>query len=840
MNLKAYQQETVDEFGRWYDLLRKEQTRASQARVDREKMRESGISKETIKDLKIEPDLADVWKKFAGDDIEWKERTAPDGRMIPHVCIKVPTGGGKTRIASAIIKSINKKSGLVLWMVPSKAIMEQTVNILKDKENPIRRMLDTVSHNTVEIVKKDERLSMDGIRENLCIMPLMQQGTAGVDRDFLKIKRDNGIYSEFFPDMDDKHGIGKLLKEHPGLDMRDGAGIPRKSLVNVFRMVKPIIILDEAHKVSATNFGRWAEYVNRLGPSMVIELTATPNEEQSNILKTVTGEELRKESMIKKSIRVNPTELNWQGLLRQAVRRLKELSSEAATHHRYIRPIMIVRVELTEPKLYEQRGSRIHAMDAKKYLIDTMGIPSEHVAIKSSSADEIRGHDLMKRDSPIRYIITKNALMEGWDCPFAYMLVILDGLKSTRALTQLLGRILRQPYTEYTESEHLNDCYVYCIHDGIANIIELIRRQLDNEGLTGIGRHVGPIGDSPKRRTNRRRVGFEKLRICLPTVLHKYRQRWTEIDYDRHIIHDIDWDGIRIGDSMDTDNVKRNMEAVIDTITGRPVFVSETVVDGEPNLFEWVSILSGIVPNSWQAARIIREFWDKTKLRPNVIYANESALQNVLLTHLREQIITKSESVFRSKIKDRIIRFDMHTSTARFKMRGEYEMLPDDGELLQRREPRPVQLSLDEPVYKEDFDTDGERKFAGYLDEADAIEWWHRVAAKDSGEYYLRGWQKNRIYPDFIALFSKENKRILRIYEIKGRHLDNPDTEYKQKVLGLLEETLNAGKLSVTGGTLEGDFKLVFEDKIDDPLNTGLRRGQRAEARDLKPVKTNP
>lgn len=842
MTLKTYQQEVVDEFNRWYDLLKEEQKQASKVKTDLEEIRKTGVSKGTISDLyrATKPKLVEVWKTFGGNTKpEWRERIGPDGKLIPHICIKVPTGGGKTRIAGAILKSINKKNGLVLWMVPTKAIMEQTMNILKDKTHPIRQMLDTVSNNTVDIAQKNERLSKDRLRENLCIMPLMQQSANRVKKEFLKIQRNNSIYAEFFPDTDDKNRINKLLKDHIGLDMIENTNIPLKSLVNVFRMEKPIIILDEAHKASARNFDTWAEYVNKLGPSLVIELTATPNEKESNILKVVTGKELQKESMIKKSIRVNPSELNWHGLLKNAVTRLKDIDDKARRHHRYIRPIMVIRVELTDPKLYNETDTRVHAIAAQKYLVDILGIPSEQVATKSSTVDGLKGQNLMERDSPIRYIITNNALMEGWDCPFAYMLVILDNLKSQRALTQLLGRVMRQPYTEYTVIDSLNDCYVYCIHDDIMTIIELIKKQLDDDGLTGITNYVQPIEESRQKRINKRRPEFEDIKIYLPTVYYKEGKRWTDMDYDKHILRDIEWDSIHIKKPLDFDSLERNTEVKIYTTTGDYDFIHTDVSGMKPKLFEWVSVISELVPNSWQAARIIQAFWKSTNLDDDVIYAHESVLQQHLLTCLREQIVDRSEKIFKYKLKNKIIKFDIHVSAAKFKSRGEYEALPNDGDLLQRREPKPVQLSLDEPVYKEDFDTDNERKFARYLDEAKAIEWWHRVVANGHGEYYLRGWKKNKIYPDFIAVFSKKNKRVLRIYEIKGRHLENPDTEYKQKVLGLLEETLNAGKLSVTGGTLEGDFKLVFEDEIDDIFSTELRKGDNVKAKDLKPMNTS-
>lgn len=62
--------------------------------------------------------------------------------------------------------------------------------------------------------------------------------------------------------------------------------------------------------------------------------------------------------------------------------------------------------------------------------------------------DELSVHDLMADTCPVRFLITKAALQEGWDCPFAYVLAVLDVTTAPTALTQMIGRILRQPHAE--------------------------------------------------------------------------------------------------------------------------------------------------------------------------------------------------------------------------------------------------------------------------------------------------------------------------------------------------------------------------------------------------------
>src|SRR5947207_8936844 len=130
----------------------------------------------------------------------------------------------------------------------------------------------------------------------------------------------------------------------------------------------------------------------------------------------------------------------------------------------YIRPICLIQVERTGKD--QRKPGIIHADDVKDYLVNTRQIPEEQVAIKTSQLDELKEVDevggLLARDCAIRYIITKQALQEGWDCPFASVLTILTNPGSKNALTQLVGRILRQPYARKTGIAALDESYVFC------------------------------------------------------------------------------------------------------------------------------------------------------------------------------------------------------------------------------------------------------------------------------------------------------------------------------------------------------------------------------------------
>ena len=67
------------------------------------------------------------------------------------------------------------------------------------------------------------------------------------------------------------------------------------------------------------------------------------------------------------------------------------------------------------------------------------GIPAEQIAIRTADVNELKNTDLMSPNCPIRYIITVNALKEGWDCPFAYILASLANKTSQVDVQQNLG-----------------------------------------------------------------------------------------------------------------------------------------------------------------------------------------------------------------------------------------------------------------------------------------------------------------------------------------------------------------------------------------------------------------
>ena len=597
------------------------------------------------------------------------------------------------------------------------------------------------------------------------------------------------------------------------------------------------MILDEAHKAygsrnRAVN-AKFAQSINRLDPRLVIELSATPNQGISNLLVDIEGPDLRKEEMIKLPVQVTSfPNAEWSLTLSQAVEELDRLDAEAklleSNTGRYIRPIAVVRVERTGRD--QRDGENIHAEDVREYLIQNLNVPSDAIRVKSAENDELGREDLLSEYSTVKWIITKSALMEGWDCPFAYLLVMLDNTKAQRAITQLVGRVIRQPHAQLTGRESLDQCYVHCNNVEVGTVVQQVKNGLEAEGLTGLGDEVMNASGTPEAgevrpRTVERRTKFQGKDIFLPLVLHKDGEDWLPLDYQRHILPHVDWSAIAPPDPrVSAPQSVKWQSATVDLDEGPPIYHpdQDLPVDKTVKISNFTRHLSDTVPNPWHAARIAQQLIEHLKQdgkSEGDIYDRRAYLAHLLRNHVRDNVESQAEAVFRQKLDQGEIRFDLETGQPNYRMACDYEIQvgPDEKPLL--RDYKPVQLTLFEPVFEREFDNELEKRFARYLDEQKALRWWHRVAARQTGEYYLQGWKQGRIYPDFVALATgtMDEKRVL-VFDTKGEHLGgNADTKYKQKVLETLQGAFNnAGTLKVREGTtIKGVFQLVFDSHLE-------------------------
>ena len=314
----------------------------------------------------------------------------------------------------------------------------------------------------------------------------------------------------------------------------------------------------------------------------------------------------------------------------------------------------------------------------------------------------------------------------------------------------------------------------------------------------------------------RRRERFQDQDIFLPVVSHKNGEDWVQLDYQSHILPHIDWSSIEPPDpEASAPNSARRQSATVDVNEAPPVFHPDQALDIDKTVkvSHFTRHLSDILPNLWHAARIVGQLIEDQKQDGKTdadIYDRRAYLAHLLREHVKNEVETQAEQVFHEKLRRGEIRFDLEVGQPNFRMKHHYEIQVSSGDRPLLRNYEPVQLTLFEPVFERYFSNELEKKFACYLDEQKAVQWWHRVAARQQGEYYLQGWKKGRIYPDFVAMASETR---LLIFETKGEHLlGNPDTEYKRKVLKVLEGVFNAVGTMELCEAPNSIFRLVFSD----------------------------
>ncbi len=811
MQLKDYQQEALTTFEVWVRMLAE-----SWDECEKAKSALQSVGLEATGDQLNFPKLA--WEKLLGQghlpvrsaNEAYVDRTIGernDGEPLPHVCLKVPTGGGKTLMTADAVErymqTTSNQTGLLLWIVPSKAIYEQTKASLWNREHPYRQMLERACGGRVKVLEKDNEFTASDIEHHLCVMLLMfPSANWEKNRDFLRIFRDSGRYPGFFPEEGDLLAEGRFKNEHPTLQRDQQFDTVKHSLFNVFKICRPIVILDEAHKAYGKKIERSIEYarsINRMDPRVVIELSATPNHQISNVLVDIKGTQLQLEEMIKLPVEVTTRvggDDDWRNTLNRALEKLNDLELEArqfeAAEGRYVRPIGLVRVQRTGKK--QRDGFHIHAEDAREHLL-SLGEPEDSVRVKSSDSDEIGREDLLDQvnRSPVRWIITKDAIKEGWDCSFAYVQVLLDNTRAPTALTQLVGRILRMPHARSTENAALDRCYVFCHSVDVGTAVQRVQSGLQSEGLEDLtGAFTADGVTKLKKMQLRRRREFREQRFFLPKVLHRAEygdDKWRDLDYDQDILASIDWSSIELGD-LQTAIGETAREQTSDVyLEGEVRNYSDQILDIDIHLdiTYFARRLAYEIPNPWRAAQISRSALDRLMdngLTEEQLYKQRANLVQLMRDDIRARIDETAERIFIEKLDAEEIRFTLDADRANYEVPEIYEVaIPDGAPVFNGSNGHYIQKYLFEALYDFEFDSDLEKRFARYLDDNAAIKWWHRVAARQRGEYFLRGWRQNRIFPDFVAFAEKpvpsqQQGIILQqvlIYETKGGHLADLD-----------------------------------------------------------------
>lgn len=444
MELKAYQQDVINDLSLFL-----------------ERVQETKDTKEAFYDFWARHPKTPL-QPFSGTAIEPYKNNVP---RVPHICVKVPTAGGKTFIACNALKTIfdafdYDKTKAVMWLVPSITILEQTLKNLKDPSHPYRQKINSHFGNKVEVFDKATLLQGSGfnatsVKEQLSIMVFSFDSLRAKNKEDRKVFQENGNLQSF------ENLLGK------NMDI---------TLGEVIKYLNPVVVVDESHNAESELS---VDMLKEINPCFILDLTATPRK-NSNIISFIDALELKKENMVKLPVIVYNHQDKTE-VINSALQLQKRLEHQATDEEKkggkYIRPIVLFQAQ---PRNADDNTT----FEKLKEKLIELKIPEEQIKIKTANFNELKNEDLMSKDCPVRYIITVNALKEGWDCPFAYILASLADKSSAVDVEQILGRVLRQPYVMKHNFPLLNLSYVLTASSKFLDTLDNIVKGLNKAGFS--------------------------------------------------------------------------------------------------------------------------------------------------------------------------------------------------------------------------------------------------------------------------------------------------------------------------------------------------------------------
>ena len=729
---------------------------------------------------------------------------------MPYICLRLPTGGGKTLVvchavsitASELLKT---DTPLVLWLTPSNAIRDQTLSVLKNPLHPYRDAFES-ARRKVEVFTIGEALSLPLhiLNTKTTIIVSTMQAFRVEDTDGRKVYEQSGTLMGHFTHLSDE-----TLSEIE----RDESGKPIYSLANLLCVKRPFVIVDEAHNArTELSFDTLA----RFNPSAIIEFTATPDTTQnpSNVLYTVSAAELQAEDMIKMPILLE-TKLDWKQLLSAAIAQRNTLELEAEREREetseYIRPIMLLQAQ---PRHKDKETLTVEVVE--KCLLEEHNIPKEQIARATGEDKELDNVDINDPECQIRYVITVQALREGWDCPFAYVLCSVAEMRSSTAVEQILGRVMRLPKAKRKKQAALNNAYAFvasrnfydaasALADGLVQngfqkqaAAELIRPIDEEQPVLPIFEGLTPPNPDP--------VPAEQGQVFkVPKLMVQQNQMFLDFEASRFL------ETVWQLSECDAELTEEEFPSEFNTGERGEIGISE---EGRVEM-QYLGVLhqqmSLLAPDkNWDAARLA-DWLDRTILHLDILRRESLPYLQRLVKHLIEDREMTIEVLIRNKyaLKDAAAaKIDSHRQNVHL---GAYHnlLLPECATPIvvspdhcfsfdphrypyNTRYEGPYQFQKHYYPHVGDLKAEGEEfKCAHFIDTLSQVKYWVRNIERQPTLSFWLQTSTDKFYPDFVCLLT--DGRYL-VVESKGSHLWSNDDSKEKREIGELWEARSRGQ----------------------------------------------
>ena len=355
---------------------------------------------------------------------------------------------------------------IVLWLVPTNTIRTQTLETLKKPGNPNYETLRAAFDGRFRVfdIADFVQITPADLQTHACVIVGTMQTLRVTNTDGRKVYAHNENLEPHFS------AVPANAEGMERIEDGDNKGQIKFSFRNLLALHRPLVIVDEAHNnTSPLSY----EVLQRVNAACVVEFTATPAAD-SNVLHNVSATELKAEEMIKLPIRLTEHK-SWEDAVRDSILTRQRLHDLAAKDSDYIRPIILFQAE--------EKGREVTKEVLLKHLLEQEKIPREKIAVVTGDQKELDGINLFAPDCPIDFVITVEALKEGWDCSFAYVFCSVATVNSKKDVEQILGRVLRMPYAKRRKEADLNRAYAHVSRASWPNAVKQLHDRLVDMGF---------------------------------------------------------------------------------------------------------------------------------------------------------------------------------------------------------------------------------------------------------------------------------------------------------------------------------------------------------------------
>lgn len=672
------------------------------------------------------------------------------------VCVfKSPTGSGKTYMVSQFINDIINE-------MPDSDLCFLWVSIGKGD------------------LHKQSRKSLNKIFDGFPIANLYEDeffgGRSAIEKNEVVVINWEKLYS--------KYNNGEHAGEWKNKAMKDGEGINFIELMeNTKSNLQIILIIDESHYASDTKNTK--ELRDIINADLTLEMSATP--------KIVpTPQDMKKG--IADYIEVDPKDVIAAGMIKKELIINEGLDAlvddEKTSQDVVIEAAYIKRLALRQA--YQDAGADINPLCLIQLPDSDAGIAKREVVeafLADKGITEANGKlavwlsqeksdgldRISSQDSEVEFLMFKQAIDTGWDCPRAHILIKLRDTKSFTFEIQTVGRILRMPEQKHYDNESLNVGYIFTNLQTIT-----VKKEDYNPNIIKHLKSVRKPIYQPLTLPSyyKSRVDFGDITASFGKVLEKVFSDYFDLKIEPELMNTVENErklnaaGIKTAltaykevmltdkviEGSQFDNIDGDLNKKIDETT------QARLADNDLQDFFNTIVkdhLNGFSPKrSVPTVRMAIYQWFKKYIGINYQVNNNAVLiQQIILNNDNREIFTtllsKATGIYKPiKIEEVKAKIEEFTYDWEVKLEEFYNQHADEKVDYQLCVYEPCYLSVDRSKPEQDFEKHLEEKVNSHID------WWFKNGESKRdflGVKYVENNMPQTFYPDYVIQLKTGN-----------------------------------------------------------------------------------